>query len=300
MQKVLGPIRTIRFTLSTLRQASIREKKGPSIGKYKSKFLISEVSTLWNLRTSPTKRLKDNSDAPEAKHGTLPKTYTSSKRTTKLHSTRPRRNGHSGCVNKRAGGKWVCSGFQSEYAYGQQARPQLCWVVDREDIGESDDGDDGQRRSAHKRRSDGTCQRIVTVMLLEETPAVLSLGKLCDDHGYTNHWTSGQKPHLTKNGKRIYCKFSNYVPLVVPSLSTSSSTTPTPTSSSSSSQDSVFEVSKYTENPVHERSGSTSWELRANPMHKATETENKKKWRTRRSTKRSITWIAGLAAGVQR
>ena len=37
----------------------------------------------------------------------------------------------------------------------------------------------------------------VTVMLLEETPAVLSLGKLCDDHGYTYHWTAGQKPHRT-------------------------------------------------------------------------------------------------------
>ena len=37
----------------------------------------------------------------------------------------------------------------------------------------------------------------VTVMLLEETPAVLSLGKLCEDHGYTYQWTSSQKPHLT-------------------------------------------------------------------------------------------------------
>ena len=33
----------------------------------------------------------------------------------------------------------------------------------------------------------------VTVMLLEETPAVLSLGKLCEDHVKTYHWTSGQK-----------------------------------------------------------------------------------------------------------
>ena len=31
----------------------------------------------------------------------------------------------------------------------------------------------------------------VTVMLLEETPAVLSLRKLCEDHGKTYHWTSG-------------------------------------------------------------------------------------------------------------
>ena len=44
---------------------------------------------------------------------------------------------------------------------------------------------------------------LVTVVLLEETPAVLSLGKLCEDHGYTYHWTCGQKPHLTTNGKRI-------------------------------------------------------------------------------------------------
>ena len=45
---------------------------------------------------------------------------------------------------------------------------------------------------------------LVKVVLLEETPAVLSLGKLCEDHGYTYHWTSGQKPHLIRNGKRIW------------------------------------------------------------------------------------------------
>ena len=115
----------------------------------------------------------------------------------------------------------------------------------------------------------------VMVMLLEETPAVVSLGKLCEDHGNTYHWTSSQKPHLTKNGKRIHCKISNCVPFVVPGLSTSSSTTPTTSSSTSASQDSVPD-NRYTENPVPERSGSTSEELRRNPQHKPTETENKK------------------------
>ena len=71
---------------------------------------------------------------------------------------------------------------------------------------------------------------------------------------------AGQKPHLTSNGKRIDCNISNYVPFVVPGLSTSSSTIPTPASSTSSSQDSVFAVSRYTENPVLERSGSMSEE----------------------------------------
>ena len=37
MQKVLGSIRKVRFTQSTPRQASIREKKGPSLGKVQVK-----------------------------------------------------------------------------------------------------------------------------------------------------------------------------------------------------------------------------------------------------------------------
>ena len=42
----------------------------------------------------------------------------------------------------------------------------------------------------------------VTVQLLEETPAVLSPGKLCKEHGYSFEWVSGQKPRKTKDGKR--------------------------------------------------------------------------------------------------
>ena len=66
------------------------------------------------------------------------------------------------------------------------------------------------------------------------------------------------------------------VPFVVPGLSaSSSSTTTSPTSPSSSSQDSVIDVNRYAENPVQERSGSTSEELRGDPLHESTETENK-------------------------
>ena len=41
--------------------------------------------------------------------------------------------------------------------------------------------------------------------VLENTPAVLSLGKLCDENGYSYEWINGQKPHLIKNGIRIQC-----------------------------------------------------------------------------------------------
>ena len=91
--------------------------------------------------------------------------------------------------------------------------------------------------------------KFLTMKVLENTPAVLSLGKLCDEHGFSYEWITGQKPHLIKNGIRIQCNTENFVPIVVPCLSTSSSSsspsstpmTPSrqeidhPTSSSSSS-----------------------------------------------------------------
>ena len=54
----------------------------------------------------------------------------------------------------------------------------------------------------------------LTMKVLENTPAVLSLGKLCDQNGYSNEWINGQKPHLIKNGIRIPCNTENFVPVV--------------------------------------------------------------------------------------
>ena len=64
---------------------------------------------------------------------------------------------------------------------------------------------------------------LLTMKVLENTPAVLSLGKLCDENGYSYEWINGQKPHLIKNGIRIICNTENFVPIVVPGLSSSSS-----------------------------------------------------------------------------
>ena len=64
----------------------------------------------------------------------------------------------------------------------------------------------------------------LTMKVLENTPAVLSLGKLCDENGYSYEWINGQKPHLIKNGIRIICNTENFVPIVVLGLTSSSST----------------------------------------------------------------------------
>ena len=95
----------------------------------------------------------------------------------------------------------------------------------------------------------------LTMKVLENTPAVLSPGKLCDENGYSCEWINGQKPHLIKNGIRIPCNTENFVPIVVPGLSSSStgssSTSRTPSrqeshcsasSSSSSSSPTVSEI----------------------------------------------------------
>ena len=43
----------------------------------------------------------------------------------------------------------------------------------------------------------------LTMKVLDNTPAVLSLGKLCDENGCSYEWINGQKPHIIKNGIRI-------------------------------------------------------------------------------------------------
>ena len=76
----------------------------------------------------------------------------------------------------------------------------------------------------------------LTMKVLENTPAVLSLGKLCDENGYSYEWINGQKPHLMKNGIRIQCNTENFVPILDPGLSNSSSGSDSSTSRTLSRQ----------------------------------------------------------------
>ena len=65
LQKVLEPIQRVWFTKSSLRHASIREKKGPSLGKNKCQSSSSAKSPrceIWGQ--VPMNRLNDSSDVP--------------------------------------------------------------------------------------------------------------------------------------------------------------------------------------------------------------------------------------------
>ena len=78
----------------------------------------------------------------------------------------------------------------------------------------------------------------LTMKVLENTPAVLSLGKLCGENGYSYEWINGQKTHLILNGIRIQCNTENFVPIVVPGLSANSPSGPSSTSKTPSKQES--------------------------------------------------------------
>ena len=66
-------------------------------------------------------------------------------------------------------------------------------------------------------------------------------------------------------------------------------------------RDSVFDANRYTENPVPERSGSTSEELRRDSLHGFTETENKNKDVESEEVQRDISHaLPCLATGIQR
>ena len=99
----------------------------------------------------------------------------------------------------------------------------------------------------------------LTMKVLENTPAVLPLGKLCDENGYSYERINGQKPHLIKDGIRTICNTENFVPIVVPGLSCSSSAssstlrTPMKQSHSSSSSSSSPSSPTVGEISVRER-----------------------------------------------
>ena len=76
----------------------------------------------------------------------------------------------------------------------------------------------------------------LTLNVLENPPAVLSHGKLCDENGYSYEWINGHKPHLIKNWIWIPCNTENFVPIVVPGLSNSSSGSDSSTSRTLSRQ----------------------------------------------------------------
>ena len=190
MQKVLGLIRKVRFTQSTLRQASIQERKGPSHGKIQVKHLhqgspyAMKFEDRSHEETERQQRCKEKDKTTfysPAEEWVLPAASTKEPEDREF-------------VVDSGASMHMVSKRDLDSAELETMRTSRSPTTVMTANGEVQTRDEA---TVYVKELD----LFVTVMLLEETPAVLSLGKLCEDHRYTYHWTSGQKPHLTKKGK---------------------------------------------------------------------------------------------------
>ena len=94
-------------------------------------------------------------------------------------------------------GKIICGGLRSIDAHAEQE-----WNfsgIQKHHHGYTANGEVRTHEEATVHVHD--LELFVTVQILVETPAGLSLGKLCEERGYSYEWAGGQKPNLTKNDK---------------------------------------------------------------------------------------------------
>ena len=68
----------------------------------------------------------------------------------------------------------------------------------------------------------------ITALVAENTPCLISLGKLCMDNGYEYVWNSySDKPYLQKpGGKKVYCEVQQRCPSITVTKAPHPSNTP--------------------------------------------------------------------------
>ena len=100
------------------------KKKDHRLEKYKSKVLISEVPTLWNLRTGPRWKTERQQRCTQSKAWNLAKNiYKLKEKTTRLHSDSPAEEWVLPVAEtKEPEEREFCGGLRREHAYGQPER----------------------------------------------------------------------------------------------------------------------------------------------------------------------------------
>ena len=182
--------------------------------------------------------MKDNNDAPEAKRGTLPKTFTSAKKD-KATFYSPAE-------------EWalpVAATKKPEEREFMEDSGATTHVVSKKNLNSAELETMKISRNpmtvgANKRRSHDFCQRI----------------GLFEDHG-----TSGQKPQVIKDGRRIQCsthRKTERCPWFINEFFYNTHTC----FFNTFIKDSVFDDRRYAQSPVPERSGNMSEELWENPV----------------------------------
>ena len=117
-------IRRVRFTQSTLRQASIWENKGPSLGKIPIKNSSSAKSLRYKIWRQISRRdWTTRAMRPEQGMESCQKYYKVRGKGQSYILFAYQWVDYAGRIHLKTGGERVCGRFWSKYAYGQQERP---------------------------------------------------------------------------------------------------------------------------------------------------------------------------------
>ena len=109
----------------------------------------------------------------------------------------------------------------------------------------------------------------VWVILLEITPAVLSLGKLITQNGFNYTWNHGEVPTLQKGNLKVHCYPPNDVPFITNCVTKQNPEQPTPSTVDAQPASQLEEIPSK---PKSEEKG--EFELPENqiPIHKSRQT----------------------------
>ena len=270
MHNLFGSIRRVRFTKATQRHASIRDNKGSSLGKIQVKSSSSTQSYDLTLEERSQEETERQERCARGDAWRLAKNISKLQETDKAAFFSPTTEWclPAPSVIKPEEREFVADSGASMHMLSRKdlnsAELQTLKVPESPTTVVTANGEVQRKEEAtvNVRELD----LIETVKLLEDTPAVLSLGKLCEDHGYKYEWHTGQKPQLIKGSRRMKCSTANYVPIVVVGLSTGSSSSAAPTSPTS--------VLQEAEHLASTRSESTSSGVWVSPSHEPAEIKN--------------------------
>ena len=188
-----------------LRQANIREKEGPSLGKIQGKIPHQQIPYAMKFEDRYLQeRLQDKSDAPAEMRWNLPRQFASSKWKTKSYILSPSEEWilpAASTINPEEREFVVDSGASMHMVSNKdinKAELETARISKNPTIVMTANGEVPAKEKATVYF--GELDLFVSVMLLENTPAVPSRGTLCEVFGYSYHWS--HKPHLIKKGKK--------------------------------------------------------------------------------------------------
>ena len=271
---MLEPTRRVRFTRAALRQANIRGKEYQSLGKIRVRNPHQRSPCAVRFEERSPGETAGQERCARGDAWELAKKKISAKKEDKATFYPPsvERMSPAASTIKPEEREFVVDSGVSMHTvskkYLDSAELETVRISKT-----SDDGDDSQRRVLAKEEATVYVRERELDLFVTIHRQFFHLEKLCEEFGYSYHWTSGRN-HISSRKARNSLR---HVPFVVPGLSTSSSSSST--SPTSSSQETVTD----TEIPATRRSEKASEDSSARGIswHESTEIENPQKMTTR-------------------